>query len=294
MLGAEAPPEFPPNPRQWRLHLKCTTLLNYDAVMDLETSTVDTKHFLRSAWGFMNPNTFESLITSQTIKSTQLSMKEIQMAVKMSKFGEIDSGGFSGSRLPFGMHGVNVFAVPEMRGRRHLITEPHLNAVINADTIPNVSYPTRLGRRQSLRYAAYKLQIDFEAFYDAIPLPVETRNNFVFRKGNRFFRLCTLPTGARWSVAVGQAVTWTIVDVDTPILIHTMTDNVLIAAPLGMEREFISATRRIVKRMKKANLLTSPERSSLEKATDDELLQMALQPNTFIGARHLHDRHLLP
>jgi len=140
------------------------------------------------------------------------------------------------------MHGVNVFAVPEMKGRRRLITEPHLNAVINTDAIPNVSYPTRLGRRQSLRYTAYMLQIDFEAFYDAIPLPEEIRNNFVFRKGNRFFRLCTLPTGARWSVAVGQAVTWTIVDVDTPVLVHTMIDNVLIAAPLGMEKEFISAT----------------------------------------------------
>eukprot|EP00796_Vickermania_ingenoplastis_P005816 gene5816-biopygen3670 len=58
-------------------------------------------------------------------------------------------------------------------------------------------------------------------------------------------RFCTLPTGARWSVAVGQAVTNVIVDIDTPVIVHTLIDNIMIAAHDGMEKEFLSATRRI-------------------------------------------------
>jgi hypothetical protein len=61
------------------------------------------------------------------------------------------------------------------------------------------------------------LQLDFGAFYDDIPLPEDLRDLFSFfrtRKGN-MYRLATLPTGARWSIAAGQAETWIIVDVDT-------------------------------------------------------------------------------
>jgi len=84
-----------------------------------------------------------------------------------------------------------------------------------------------------LRHAKYMLQIDFEAYYDTIRLPEDVRNNFVFRKGSQFFRLCTLPTGARWSVAVGQVITWMIVDIDTPVIVSTMIDNIPLARVYG-------------------------------------------------------------
>eukprot|EP00796_Vickermania_ingenoplastis_P000501 gene501-biopygen416 len=83
-------------------------------------------------------------------------------------------------------------------------------------------------------------------------------------------RLCTLPTVARWSVAVDQAITNVIVDIDTLVAVHTLIDNIMIGAPDGMEKEFLSATRRILKRIKTANLLTSPDR--------DQLLAMDRQP----------------
>lgn len=51
---------------------------------------------------------------------------------------------------------------------------------------------------------------DFEAFQDKILIPEGIRNNFVFRNGAEFFRLRTLPAAARWGVAVGKAVAWTI------------------------------------------------------------------------------------
>eukprot|EP00796_Vickermania_ingenoplastis_P002253 gene2253-gene1750 len=173
-----------------------------------------------------------------------------------------------------------------MKGRRRLITEPHLNTAIRTSDVPNVTYPTRLGRRQSLRQCKYMLQIDFEAFYDAIPIPGEMRNKFVFRKGKDFFRLKTLPTGARWSVAVGQAVTWTIVDVETEVTVHTLIDNVLIAAKEGQEAEFVRTVRKILGRMREANLLSSPNRDELMAMSDEALLTEAEKAVTFLGEEY--------
>ncbi|CAD2222028.1 hypothetical protein AGDE_16579 [Angomonas deanei] len=112
-------------------------------------------------------------------------------------------------RLPRGYHGINVFFVPEMKGRRRLITEPLLNGVIAKESMPKLEYPSRLERRQALKPCRYMYQLDFGAFYDTIPLDnTDVQNKFIFQgKGCQWYRLKTLPTGARWSVALAQAVT---------------------------------------------------------------------------------------
>lgn len=205
----------------------------------------------------------------------------------MNKFEPCDSTAFHGATLPLHAHGVNVFAVPELKGRRRLITEPHLNSVIAKHELPTVKYPTRLDRRQSLRYAKYMLQIDFEAYYDSIPMPPVLRDNFVFRtRKNQYYRLKTLPTGARWSVAVGQGITNVIVDIDTPVTIHTLIDNILIAAEDGQEQEFLRAVRSILERIKKVNLLTSPDRDELLKWDDKTILNTAQEGNVFLGEEY--------
>ncbi|KAH9586348.1 hypothetical protein LSM04_007286 [Trypanosoma melophagium] len=172
-----------------------------------------------------------------------------------------------------------------MKGRRRLITEPHLNGVLSKAEMPSCEYPSRLKRRQDLRHARYMLQIDFEAFYDSIPLMEEgLRNKFVFRaRDGALYRLRTLPTGARWSVAVGQAVTWTIVDIDTRCTILTMTENILIAAPAGEEAELVQTVRQIVDRIEVANLCTSPSREELRSWSDRAMLEEATRGNVFLG-----------
>lgn len=284
-LNGIANPEPLPDKKHWRLHLKHNTPLNFEAVLNLPMRD-ETRKFLKDAWRYMNPIVFEGMQTSRNLRSTQLSNEDISEAVRMGKFEECERNEVQGNKIPYGYHGVNVFTVTELKGRRRLITEPLVNAVLNRKTIPKVSYPSRLERRQSLRYAAYMLQIDFEAFYDAIPIPTAIRRNFIFRKGDKYYRLKTLPTGARWSVAVGQAVTWAIVDIPTNAIIHTMIDNIMIAAPLGEERSFIDAIREILKRIKQANLMTSPDRESLQNASDEALLELSRQPNTFIGEEY--------
>lgn len=303
-------------------------MLDLDAVKRMSVSTTASKTLLDNALRYLRPETFEGLCTSRTIKATQLSRDDVQRAVEMGKFepihletdaeteamrqaypltspGRRGAGRADAERmnqhpaserptaknrvtLPPGFHGVNVFAVPELKGRRRLITEPHLNAAIAKHEMPKLHYPSRLQRRQSLRHAKYMLQIDFEAYYDAIPIPETIRNNFVFRSrgGDGFFRLCTLPTGARWSVAVAQAITNVIVDVDTPVLIDTMIDNIMVAAREGQEIDFLRTVRLILDRIREANLLTSPDREELASETDEELLERAMKRDVFLGEEY--------
>ncbi|KAH9600834.1 hypothetical protein LSM04_007959 [Trypanosoma melophagium] len=290
------------NVKEWRLHLKHTTPLDTEAVRQMATAHPHTKAFLEEAYRYItvdaspDPYPMPHLVqTSRTIKTTKMTKEDLQKAVSMGKFelcrdehgppiAHFDS---RTGMIPTGYYGVNVFTVPEMKGRRRLITEPHLNAVMAKADMPQVNYPTRLGRRQSLRYAKYMLQLDFEASYDAIPLPAALRNKFVFRCGGSYYRLCTLPTGARWSVAVGQATTWVLVDIDTPVIIHTMIDNILIAAKEGQEEEFVSAVRQVLLRIRAANLLTSPDREELLQYTEEELLRLAEQNNVFLGEEYM-------
>ncbi|KAG5477655.1 hypothetical protein LSCM1_04948 [Leishmania martiniquensis] len=276
-----------PDGRQWPLHLKRTTPLDLAAVREMPTAHSRTKRFLEQAIQYMNPRRFVGLRTSRTVRTASLPLADVLRAVGMGKFERCDwQPRHPASRrpLPEGVRGVNTFSVPEMKGRRRLITEPHLNALVSKRELPKVEHPTRQWRRQELRYARYMFQLDFVTFYDAIPLPEEMRNTFVFRaRDHVLYRCCTLPTGARWSVAVGQAVTWTIVDIDTPVTVFTMIDNMLIAAREGQERAFLSAVRRILARIRTANLLTSPDRETVAAMSDEELLSLARADNTFLG-----------
>nr|CAJ2465746.1 unnamed protein product [Leishmania braziliensis] len=282
--------ERPALVKQWPLHLKRNTPLDMDTVLAMPTKRASTKRFLQRIQCFLDPSFYDGLRTSRTIKKCVLTTAEIQQAVEMGKFEPCPISDIGAQvQLPEGMHGVNVFTVPELKGRRRLITEPLLNRVIPKHHVPRVHYDTRLGRRQRLRYARYMLQIDFEAYYDAIPIAATLRNKFVFRARHdgRYYRLRTLPTGARWSVAVGQAVTWTIVDIDTPVTITTLIDNILVAAREGQEREFVLAVRTVVARIKAANLMTSPNRDELEAMSDEEILQLASANTVFPRRIHM-------
>eukprot|EP00796_Vickermania_ingenoplastis_P012666 gene12666-biopygen9306 len=130
-------------------------------------------------------------------------------------------------------------------------------------------------------------QMDFEAFYDAIPLPENCRNFFVFRnRSGAMYRLTTLPTGARWSVAVGQAITSMIVDTGLPVIVETMIDNILVAAEEGQEDVFCQAVRLIVHRIAAANLLISPPREEIMSWSEDSLLRQARGDCVFLGEEY--------
>lgn len=127
-------PEFP-HPSQWKLHPKQhhATPLNMSAVKDaLTTTTSRTKDFFEEVRTFMRPYSFFNSFTSRTIKATSLDAEGVQKAVDMRKFELCDSAIFSGTTIPRDVHCVNMFTVPEVKGRRRLITGPHLNGAIKS------------------------------------------------------------------------------------------------------------------------------------------------------------------
>lgn len=285
MSGVANPTRRDTPPGQWVLHLKRTTPMCMDAVLAMHTSTTRSKQALRDAMRFMDPQYFRSMRCSGKLKPSRLTQRDVDKAVEWGKF-ELCSG--ATNPLPDHMHGVNVFAIPEMKGRRRIITEPMVNSQINKDTLPRLEYPGRLERRQALRYCRYMLQIDFEAYYDSIPIPESIRNHFVFLSRNgKFYRCRTLPTGARWSVGIGQLATSVIVDIDTPVFIFTMIDNILFAAHEGQEAAFLKAIRSVLDRIRSANLLTSPDRETLASMSDEKLIAMSLENNVFLGEEYM-------
>lgn len=292
----------------WPLHLKAPTLLDFSALFALPVAHSRSTTRLEEVMPFFEPEFYRGLRTSRTIKTTSLSMADVRLAVEKGKFelampeeeqrrlfqSSRHTGSQSFGRLPDGWHGVNVFYVLEMKGRRRLITEPLLNGVVSKDSLPKVSHPGRLQKRQMLRKCKYLFQLDFDAFYDAIPLDhLAVRNNFVFRgKDGLYYRLKTLPTGARWSVCAAQAVTSAIVDIDTPVIVLTLIDNIMIAAQEGQESEFVRAVRSILTRIGAVNLQTSPDRRETLELADADLLALATQPNVFLGEEYSWDASL--
>eukprot|EP00331_Platyophrya_macrostoma_P002314 CAMPEP_0176411614 /NCGR_PEP_ID=MMETSP0127-20121128/3699_1 /TAXON_ID=938130 /ORGANISM="Platyophrya macrostoma, Strain WH" /LENGTH=536 /DNA_ID=CAMNT_0017791219 /DNA_START=387 /DNA_END=1997 /DNA_ORIENTATION=+ len=219
-------------------------------------------------------------MTSRTIKDTTMKMKDIETCIANQKFEEVNVS----HPLPPNVHGCNVFSVFESKGRRRVITEPLLNNTFTVDDLPHLSYPSRFAKRKNLQHKKYLIQLDFCAFYDSIELPSCLRDFFVFRKHQKTFRLKTLPTGARFSVCFAQSITWAIVDVeiDATVVVHTMIDNIIIAGEEGKEKEFLSALKSILLRIKTCNLSTDPPQEFFNKS-DKDLLLLASATNTFLG-----------
>lgn len=286
-MEGKPPPQVDPDTKKWPLHLKRTTPVDLEKVVALPHRTANIRDLLLAAMEYLKPEKFQRMYTRRSLTCTQLTQQQIDQAIENGKFEKLPNNQTFQS-LPEGYHGVNVFSVPELKQRRRIITEPHLNASVDQDDIPQLHYPSRLERRQSLKRCKYMLQIDFDAFYDAIGIPEDLRRCFVFRKGQTIYRLRTIPTGARWSVAVGQAITSTIVDVDRKgTVIHTMIDNILIGAEEGNEESFYQVAMEITRRIQAANLTTTPPLHELTQSGKTELLQRAAKPTVFLGEEYV-------
>lgn len=61
----------------------------------------------------------------------------------------------------------------------------------------------------------------------------------------------------------------------------------MIAAIFDQDQEFLQAMRTIPGKIKKTNLVTSPDRRELMLWRDEELLVIASEPNTFIGEENM-------
>ncbi|PHR97648.1 MAG: hypothetical protein COA68_12310 [Oceanobacter sp.] len=261
-------------------------MANLHAIDRLTLVHEECKEFFRQSQEYLGAEMFVDMETSRTIKKSRMSSEDLALCTKHGKFKRIED---LPEPLPPGFHGVNVWTLKETKHRRRKITEPLLNVAVRKDSMPRTRYPSRLERRQGLKACRYMLQLDMDAYYDSIPIQKPARRLYVFKGMDGWYELLTLPTGARWSVCVGQGITWVVVDFDHQITIWTMIDNILLGAEEGQESEFVDAVRRLCRRLQRANLQTSPPAGTILRMSDDEILELARQEQTFLGEHYAWD-----
>jgi hypothetical protein len=272
---------------EWPLHMKPTPRADIAAVVALPTLNEGSKAYLHEALRYTRREIFEGMKTSRTIKPTRVPWSDIERGIECGAYEEVT--GTIKEPLPQETHGVNLFDLPELKQRRRHITEPLLNGCIAKHELPLLRYPTRLERRQALKKCKYMIQLDMDSYYNSIPLDDDAKLKFVFKKSNRYFALRTTPTGGRWSVSVGQAITWAITDIATGIVVFSMIDNIMHGGEEGQEQMFLSTVREIAKRTQRANLQITPRAETILGMSDNELLQLAEGENTFLGEVYTWD-----
>lgn len=286
------PAPLPPR-ATWPLHLKETTIADMDAIRRMPTLHKESKTFLLEALEWISARPWRTGIagnhTSRTIKPTSLTPEEVQRYVAMGKAIRIEAK----EPLAARHNAVNVWKMAEMKARSRVITEPHLNGTTPKSLLPRPQNPSRLQRRQGLKRSKYMIQIDFDAFYNAIPIEEEAQGLYIFKSEGDYYALTTLPTGARWSVAVGQAITWVITDIipegQKGIAIFTMIDNIVLAGEEGFEDDFLHYLEVLLRRMEEAALQTTPRPAELRAMDRTTLLRQAAEPNTFLGEVYTWD-----
>jgi hypothetical protein len=114
-----------------------------------------TRELFDAATRYREVSRFKFLSTSRAINATQMSMEDEARVIAMGKLERCPVT-YDG-RLHAGVHSVNVFTVPEMRGRRRVITELHLNSVVRKEELPQLKRPGSWERQQGLRRAKHML-----------------------------------------------------------------------------------------------------------------------------------------
>ena len=290
-------------PDQWPEHVKVTTQADMEAAALLPVAHAECRVFwIRTErWRLGLP--LQNCATSRTIKSSKLSDKAIEARVAMGQYLETDW-----TSMPKGCHGVNAFFANEMKVdpidpkiRKRIVEESHLNDCVSADpkqaealgteAIPNVRYRTRHEIRTTLKGCQYMLQIDFDAYYPSLPIGADAmRLQIVLHKG-KYYAMGVLATGARWSVCIGQALTWMIVDIDLDDYPHTgiitIIDNILIHS--SDLTEFLAVVRKITDRIGAVKLQSTPPVAILAKMSDSDLAKKAMEVQVFAGEEYTWD-----
>lgn len=261
-------------------------------------------------------STFQNLRTSRTLKPCSIPESCLTAHLKEGIIEQVFN--IDGNKpLPTGCHGVNVWRVPELKQRWRLISEPHLNRCTVVGTtemqeepygthpliIPPLHYLPRAIIRTRLGRSRYMLQIDIDAFYNSVPVDLDMKKKQLFRhKNGNTYCIARTTTGGRWSVYVGQSITYGLTDIsalhhcevvgtDNEVAtdVITMIDNILIHATEGDEDCFVSCVREIAKRIDSTKLTTSPKIADLVNLKDREILELATVPTVFLGEEYCWD-----
>ena len=172
--------------------------------------------------------------------------------------------------FPFGVTELKKSAEGAFYYRKRPIFEPKVNSLISntgylhLTTLEENIAGARHGRKASI-------QLDFNSFYDQIPLSLLVRLYFGLRWKEAYYYLKSLPMGLRVAVMVACAITWFLVSFPKKeVTTNTFVDNIRFT---GEEDDVIDATLEFVRRCREvgASLDQMPHtREEARKLLEDE------------------------
>jgi len=281
----------------WPLHVKNVQLVNRKALGEMPTASRESKDFWLHAERWLDDIGRYAAVPAEPPKPTRFLQKDVALMADIRKVVRADKlpqdFGFSAPKFS----SVRSFPVPEpfkIPPRRRGIVAPTANDYLGRDTLQDMWYQSRLECRLSAipgdEWDRVAFHFDFAAWYDQFEYADSIARLFSFRAPDgHVYCLKRLAMGQRQACEIGQGATWVLCDFARPasVKITTMIDNVRIVGPRA---EALAAARAFLLRCKAANatLNDMPAGFDPETATDDELLALASDQETFLGEEYVY------
>ncbi|MDP3759029.1 MAG: hypothetical protein Q8R01_00770, partial [Ramlibacter sp.] len=266
----------------WRLHVKHVGLVDWNAVGNMVRGTrweqpIDVARRWCTSTEFYGENI--GPIADHRVPYSRIPAADVRTLLQFGKIapheGPIDNYVF-GFLLP----------QPAKQVRRPIF-EPHNNKTSLREAMPPLAYPSRRERRAAMVGRPFSAEFDLAAYFDQLPLAENVRSQFVLRvrdpvDGCNTFVLTRLPMGATFAPSVAQTLTWAVVAplLEMPgVAVHTMIDNVRIAAP--DLATFTAAVDLFLARARQAGLTLNPR-----EAVDPQ------RPLVFLGEQYVEGERI--
>lgn len=199
-----------PDRSHYPLHLKKTSLIDYDALLALDSDTEESKERCRHALRFVrDPDTYKHI--DATVPRPHIPYTAIPSAhvKKMLEFGVIEPCDKSDCK-----GATNIFCVPEDAKQRF---RPIRHTTTINDTMPDVMPDMRMASKRDLLTLAkrgkYCIAFDAAAYFDQFKLHPEIRKYMCFCKGKKFYRATRMAMGQRQAVETAHTTMQLLTDI---------------------------------------------------------------------------------
>lgn len=245
-------------PRNAPLHVKAVPRINIQRVRELYTASPSTKADFEEITGWLSDDNFYAAVpvcTAADILETKISNADIK---KLEEHGIVERIIPSLVRGP-----AKVFKVPEpAKNRWRPIKHTYLiNEVLGKDSLPPCHMATKRDIVNMVHSGSHFISLDFAAYYDQFELSEEVSHRICFKKGNKFYRVCTLAMGQRQAVPVAARTTAMFLDIPgCRSTTNSVIDNVIF---IGSEEDVLQDAKAFVDRVTQCNGLLNEDTSDL-------------------------------
>jgi hypothetical protein len=284
---------------EWPLHVKDVALVDRKALSAMPTASSQSKEFWIYAEKWLDDLSRYAAVPAEPPKPTRFLQKDVELMHGIRKIVRADllpqDFGFAAPRFS-SVRSFPVYEPFKVPPRRRGIVAPTANDYLGRDTLQDMWYQSRAECRLSAipgdEWDRIAFHFDFAAWYDQFEYLDSIARLFSFRAPDgEVYCLKRLAMGQRQACEIGQGATWVLCDFKHHELVRitTMIDNVRIVGPRS---HALNAARTFLQRCKLANatLNDMPAGFDPDTASDDELLALASDQETFLGEEYVYSK----